>query len=35
MVMPMLHENSAMRLQPKLDYIECTFGISDISTESV
>ncbi len=25
--MPMLHENSSMRPEPKLDYIECAFGI--------
>ncbi len=27
MVMPMLYENSAMRPELKLDYIECAFGI--------
>ena len=25
--MPIKHENSAMRPEPKLDYIECIFGI--------
>ncbi len=26
--MPMLHENGSMRSEPKLDYIECAFGIA-------
>ncbi len=29
--MPMLHENGSMRSEPKLNHIECAFGIAPIN----